>query len=279
MGLPWTPKFPSVEPGRTRATTNRAAAPPVRRHCRAGRCPSRRRPSRRRPSRRRPSRRRWSRRHDAAGLLVLGLLAQATPASATDQRRALELGYAALSAATRDRHPAVPPGRRRPRRGAVRAGPGRTALPAPALLGRLLRKSFGWSRSRRCPAERPGLDGAGAALWRPRLDLDAACTALRSTGCCVRGGGALPRIYADNQATFGAGALARFWGGRAGASGRSAGGGPGGRRARAPAPGRLAGSVPVGGQRGLRRRRAWFPGGALLESYSEATYVAGTTTT
>jgi hypothetical protein len=160
----------------------------------------------------------------AAGLLVLGLLAQATPASATDQRRALELGYAALSA--RDPETAT----RQFRQAA--AGPDGTLSEQARAEQRYLPRhfwadvygeSFGWSRSQ---AAAPLTDLASTvrarALWRPRLDLDVSLYlfAQAARDVASRGGGALPRIYADNQATFGAGALARFWGGRAGAFGQ-----------------------------------------------------------
>ena len=158
----------------------------------------------------------------AAGLLALGLLAQVAAApSATDQRRALELGYAALDA--RDPETAANQFRQ-----AAQGPDGTLADRAQAEQRYLPRhfwaeiygESFGWSRSQ---AAAPLTDLASTvrarALWRPRLDLDVSlylfAQATRDLASDV--GGALPRIYADNQALFGAGALARFWGGRAGA--------------------------------------------------------------
>ena len=64
---------------------------------------------------------------------------------------------------SRDGDPAVRAGRGRPRRGAVRSGPGRAALPAPALLGRDLRRELRLvAIAGRRPADRPGVHAAGA---------------------------------------------------------------------------------------------------------------------
>ena len=217
----------------------------------------------------------------AAALLALALLAQVAPApSAGDQRRALELGYAALGARdpeTANRQfaqaAAGPDGAL-----SDRARAEQRYLPR-HFWAEVYAESFGWSRTQAAvPLTDLATTVRARALWRPRLDLDLNLYAFAQAtrDLASEGGGALPRIYADNQALFGAGALARFWDGRAGAFGQI---GPalalvddGGDRLRLDA--RLGMFLAVASQGCAGAAGGGFRLAPCLESYGEATYVS-----